>query len=93
MRHSHALKGLFSVLALLFPTVGPSQMPSQEGSMDDTSKPPTAPPALRSAGPLGLAAGPPADWGPAQQDAAPEGMVFLTTCAHSSHEDHCSLCR
>lgn len=58
MRHSHAFfKGPFSMLALLFPTAGPSQMPSQEGSMGDTSKPPTAPLALRSAGPLGLAAG------------------------------------
>ncbi|XP_028368405.1 low-density lipoprotein receptor class A domain-containing protein 2 [Phyllostomus discolor] len=65
---------------------GPSQTPSQEGSTDNTSKPPTAPLALRSAGPLGLAAGssPPAGWGPAQRDAALEGPWLQKVALASS---------
>ncbi|XP_036684632.1 low-density lipoprotein receptor class A domain-containing protein 2 [Balaenoptera musculus] len=61
---------------LLFPTAGPSPVPSQEGSMDDgTSRPLTLPPARGSPGPLGTAAerSPPARRDPARQDAAPEG--------------------
>ncbi|KAM9111132.1 low-density lipoprotein receptor class A domain-containing protein 2 [Megaptera novaeangliae] len=77
---------------LLFPTAGPSPVPSQEGSTDDgTSRPLTLPPARGSAGPLGTAAewSPPARQDPARQDAAPEGrwLLVITHC-HSSRRDH-----